>query len=129
MTLWNQFTARFGARPDLLGFAATATPTADEWLGAFTGRFMQHPDTADGTQALLSGLRIYTPDFMAQLAALPPVAARRPPIMGNIPQAVYTATGPIILDVYQRLLSQSADRREIQAAFTQAVPALVQRYN
>jgi hypothetical protein len=129
MAFWNQFTARFGAQPDLLGFAATATPSADAWLGAFTDRFMQHPDTVAGTQAFMSGLRFYTADFMTQLAALPPVATRRPPIMGNIPCAIYTATGPIILDVYERLIRQHADRRTIEAAFTQALPALIQQYN
>ena len=129
MDLWNKLTAGFGSHADLLGFASTARPTADEWLAAFTGNFMQHPDATHGTQALMSGLRFYTPEFMAAVTAIPPVATRKPLLAGNIPQAIYTATGPIIATVYQNLISRNAARSEIQAAFTQAMPSLLAQYN
>ncbi len=129
MALWKRITAHFGAQTDMLGFPAAATPTADEWLAAFTANFLYHPNVAQGTAALMSGLRYFTPEFTAQIAALPPVAGRLPVIPGNIPQAIYTATGPIIAEVYQTMIGTKADRRAIQAAFARAVPALVTRYN
>jgi hypothetical protein len=129
MNIWNRFTARSRPQLDTLGFAAGATPSADEWLAAFTGNFMGQPNAAHSTLALMSGVRFYTPAFVAQIAALPPITARQPAITGNIPRAIYAATGPIITNVYQNLISRHADRAAIEAAFARATPALVDRYN
>lgn len=129
MNMWNQITARFGPKADMLGFAADATPSAHEWLVAFTTDFMGHADAAHSTQALMSGLRFYTPDFMAQIAALPPIETRPYEVAGNIPRAVYTLTGPAIVDVYQKVISRSVERGQVQAAFAQFAPVLVGRYN
>ena len=129
MNIWTRITAGFGARPDMLGFAAGATPTADEWLTAFTANFMGQPYADHGALALMSGLRFYTPAFVAALAALPPVEMRQPHIAGTIPRAIYTATGPIIADAYQKLIGRNAGHAEIQAAFAQATPALAAQYN
>ena len=73
--------------------------------------------------------RFYTPAFMAALAALPPVEMRRLHVAGTIPRAIYTATGPIIADAYQKLIGRNAGHAEIQAAFAQAPPALAAQYN
>jgi hypothetical protein len=129
MNIWNRLTARSRSRLDTLGFAAGAAPSADEWLAAFTGNFMGQPNAEHATLALMSGVRFYTPAFVAQLAALPPINARQPAITGNIPRAIYTATGPIIAAVYQNLISRHAGRADIEAAFARATPALVGRYN
>src|SRR4051794_4802555 len=85
----NPLTIRFGAGPDLLGFAAAATPTADEWLAAFTGYFIRHPQAKLGASALMSGLRFYTAAFVAEIGALPSVEFRQPPLPGRIPNAIY----------------------------------------
>src|SRR5690242_16265878 len=129
MTPWQQLTARFGDRADVLGFAPEAAPSADEWLVAFTRYFTRRPDVARGAQALMSGLRFFTADFVAALAALPPGEKRHPAIPGNISQAVYTATGPIIGAVYEQLIRRNAGRAEIQAAFLAAAPGLLGRYD
>jgi hypothetical protein len=129
MNPWNRFAARFAGRRDLLGFAADATPSADEWLAAFTRHFLGHPDAEHGHQALMSGLRFYTADFVAAIAALPPVAVRQPPLLGNRPRAIYTAAGPIIAAVYQQLIARHAAREEISAAFTEAAPGLLGGYD
>ena len=129
MNPWNRFAARFAGRRDRLGFATDATPSADEWLAAFTRHFLGQPDAEHGQQALMSGLRFYTADFVAAIAALPPVALRRPPILGNRPRAIYTAAGPIIAAVYQQLIARNAAREEISAAFTEAAPGLLGGYD
>src|SRR3954447_25179871 len=95
MPIWPQFLARIGAKPDLLGFAAGATPSADEWLAAFTRHFMSNPEAAQGTQALMAGLPFYTPAFVAALAALPPGGTPQHPIAGTIPREIYTTAGPL----------------------------------
>jgi hypothetical protein len=128
MDAWNKLTARFNTGPDLLGFTATATPTADEWLAAFTTYFMKHPQAKPGARALMSGLRFYTAPFVAELAALPSVELRQPALPGRIPDAIYTATRPIITSVYQTLISQNAARREVEAAFARAMPGLIGQY-
>ena len=71
MNHWNRFAARFAGRRDRLGCAADATPSADEWLAAFTRHFLGQPDAEHGRQGLMSGLRFYTADFVAAIAALP----------------------------------------------------------
>jgi hypothetical protein len=129
MPTWPQVTARFGAHSDMLGFAPAATPSADEWLVAFTRHFLRHPDVAYGAQALMSGLRFYTADFVAALAALPPGESRHPAISGNRPQAIYTATGPLIAAVYEQAIRRNAGRAEVQAAFTAAAPGLLGHYD
>jgi hypothetical protein len=128
MLTWPQFTARFTAPPDLLGFAPCATPAADEWLAAFTDDFMRYPDAAHGAQALMSGLRFYTAAFVAEIAALPPVGSRRPALVGAIPREIYTATGPIIAGVYAQFISRDAPPPQTQAAFARETPALVACY-
>jgi hypothetical protein len=128
MPTWPQFTARFTAKPDLLGFAPGAAPAADAWLAAFTDNFMRAPDAAHGAQALMSGVRFYTAAFVAELAALPPVESRRPAIVGAIPREVYTATGPIIVRVYAQFISRNVPLAQIQAAFARETPALVACY-
>jgi len=129
MNIWNKLTARLGPRADMLAFAPDATPSADEWLVAFTESFVRRPDSAHATNTLMSGLRFFTAEFVANIASLPSPETRRPPIGGRIPRAIYTATGPIIQDVYQKLISRNAGRGQIQAAFAQAVPVLVGEYN
>jgi len=129
MDIWNRLTARFAPRADMLDFAPDATPSADDWLVAFTESFVRRPDAAHATNTLMSGLRFFTAEFVAGVASLPSPETRRPPIGGRIPRAIYTATGPIILDVYQKLISRNAGRGQIQAAFAQAVPVLVGEYN
>ena len=128
MDIWQQLTARFDTGPDLLGFDATATPTADEWLAAFTAYFLRHPEAKQGVRALMSGRRFYTPAFVAEVAALPSVELRQPPLPGRIPNAIYTATRSIIAAVYQDRISRSAGRPEVQAAFAQAMPGLIGQY-
>ena len=125
MHLWQRLTARFGPQPDLLGFAADATPGADAWLMAFTSHFMQHPTAGAGTAAFMSGLRFFTAQFVAGIQALPAIETRRPPLAGRIPRVIYTTAGPIITDVYERLISRHAERATILTAFEAAVPALV----
>ena len=129
MNIWNRLTTLFGLRADMLDFAPDATPSADDWLVAFTESFVRRPDAAHATNTLMSGLRFFTAEFVAGVASLPSPETRRPPIGGRIPRAIYTATGPIILDVYQKLISRNAGRGQIQAAFAQAVPVLVGEYN
>jgi hypothetical protein len=129
MKLWNRLVARFGPQPDLLGFTPTATPDADTWLTAFTGNFMSHPTAAHGADALMSGLRFYTLAFVAELQALPSIDVRQPRLAGRIPRAIYATTGPIIVDVYQNLISRNTGHGAIQAAFLQAMPGLVNQYN
>jgi len=129
MNFWNRLTDRTSSRVDMLDFATGATPSADEWLVAFTGSFMQHPEVAHATNTLMSGLRFFTAEFVADVASLPSPETRRPQLAGRIPRAIYTATGPIIQDVYQKLISGNAGRSQIQAAFAQAVPVLVGEYN
>jgi hypothetical protein len=127
MNLWTRFTDRLGPQPDLLGFTPTATPTADVWLHAFTDSFMSRSTAAYGTDALMSGLRFFTADFVAQIQALPPIDARQPPLPGRIPRAVYATVGPIIVDVYQNVISHKAGRGEIRTAFLQAMPGLLRQ--
>src|SRR5690242_18242962 len=67
MNPWNRFAARFAGRRDRLGCAADATPSADEWLAAFTRHFLGQPDAEHGRQGLMSGLRFYTADFVAAI--------------------------------------------------------------
>jgi hypothetical protein len=129
MDIWNRLTARFGPQPDLLGFASTATPTADAWLQAFTDHFMSHPNAAAGADAFMSGVRFYTAAFVAEIKALPPVEERQPPLPGRIPRAIYMTAGPIIVDVYQNLMSRNAGHREIHAAFVRAMPGLLRQNN
>jgi hypothetical protein len=129
MNIFKQLTTRFGSRADMLDFAQEATPSADEWLVAFTNSFMSRPDAAHATNTLMSGLRFFTAGFVAKIASLPSPETRQPPIGGSIPRAIYTATGPIIEDVYNKLISCNAGRGQIQAAFEQAVPALVVAYS
>jgi len=129
MNIWNKLTARFGPRADMLAFAPDATPSADDWLVAFTENFVRRPDAAYATNTLMSGLRFFTAEFVANIASLPSPETRKPPIGGRVPRAIYTATGPIIQDVYQKLISRNAGRGQIQAAFARAVPVLVGEYN
>ena len=129
MDIWNRFTARFGPQPDMLGFVSTATPTADVWLQAFTDHFMSHPNADEGAAAFMSGLRFYTAAFVAEIKALPAVEERHPPLPGRIPRAMYMTAGPIIVDVYQNLMSRNAGHREIHAAFVQAMPGLLRQNN
>jgi hypothetical protein len=129
MSIWNRLTDRFSAKPDLLGFADAATPTADEWLTAFTLYFMQNPGVEHGVRGLMAGLRFFTAQFVAEIAALPPVESQRSPVAGSIPKAIYTATAPIVVGVYQNSISRKAGRGDIQAAFTQAAPRLMDEYN
>src|SRR5690554_404584 len=77
----------------------------------------------------MSGVRFYTPAFVAQIAALPPIAPRQPAITANLPRAIYTDTRTIIAAVYQNLIRRHAGRAEMEAAFARATPALVGRYN
>jgi hypothetical protein len=128
MNTWERFTGLFGTKRDMLGFTAAATPSAEEWLDAFTTDFMRHPTTEHGAQALMSGVRFYTPAFVAQLAALSPVTAHQPAITGTIPRAIYTATGPLISGVYENLISRHAGQAEMQTAFTTAAAQLVKEY-
>ena len=129
MNIWNRLTTRLGPRADMLEFAPDATPSADEWLVAFTKSFVRRPDAAYATDTLMSGLRFFTAEFVANIASLPSPERRQPPIGGRIPRAIYTATGPIIEDVYQKLISRNAGRGQIQSACAQAVPVLVGEYN
>src|SRR5438270_6068673 len=110
MTIWNRLTTRLGPRADLLDFVPGATPSPDEWLVAFTKSFVRYPDAAHATNTLMSGLRFFTAEFVAGVASLPSPEKRQPPIGGRIPRAVYAATGPIIEDVYQNLISRNAGR-------------------
>ena len=98
-------------------------------LMAFTESFVRRPDAAHATNTLMSGLRFFTAEFVAGVASLPSPETRQPPIGGRIPRAIYTATGLIIQDVYQKLISRNAGRGQIQTAFAQAVPVLVGEYN
>ncbi len=129
MNIWNQLTASFVPRADMLDFAQDATPSADEWLVAFTESFMRFHDAEHATRTLMSGLRFFTAEFVADIASLPSPETRQPPIGGSIPRAIYAATGPIIEDVYQKVIRRNAGRGQIQAAFAQAVPVLVGEYN
>ncbi len=128
MTIQHYIPAEFSAGRDLLGYTNTATPSADVWLATFAASLMQEPTAAHGTDALMSGLRFYTPAFVAEIAALPPVEARLPPLAGSTVRAIYTATGPIIVTVYRTLIQRQAGREEIQAAFAQAASELVATY-
>jgi len=128
MNIWHQLTARLGPRADMLDFSPSAAPSADEWLVAFTKSFIRRPDAAHATNTLMSGLRFFTAEFVANIASLPSPETRQPPIGGSIPRAIYKTTGPIIEDVYHRLISRDAGREQIQAAFAHAVPALVGEY-
>jgi hypothetical protein len=119
----------FSAGRDLLGYTPEATPGADAWLAAFTRSFMQQPDAAHATEAFMSGQRFYTPAFVAEIAALPPVESRLPPLAGRAAQGIYTATGPIIVAVYQTLIRRKASHADIQAGFAQAVEGLVSAYH
>jgi len=129
MNILNRLTAGFGPRADALDFAQDATPSADAWLVAFTDSFMQRPDAEHATRTLMSGLRFFTAEFVANIASLPSPETRQPPIGGSIPRAIYKATGPIIEDVYQKFIRLNAGRGQIHSAFAQAVPALVGEYN
>lgn len=117
--------AGFSVGRDLLGYTLGATPSADAWLAAFTRSFLQQPTAAHATDAFMSGLRFYTPAFVAEIAALPPVESRLPPIPGRTAQAIYTATGPIVIAVYQTLIRRNGGREKIQVAFAQAVDGLL----
>jgi hypothetical protein len=125
----HSVSAGFSAGRDLLGYTPGATPPADAWLATFTGSLLQQPTAAHGTEALMSGLRFYTAAFVAEIAALPPVEARLPPLPGHTAQAIYTATGPIIVTVYQTLILRQARREEIEAAFAQAAAELIAAYH
>jgi hypothetical protein len=121
--------AGFSVGRDLLGYTLGATPSADAWLATFTGSLMQQPTAAHATDAFMSGLRFYTPAFVAEIAALPPVESRLPPIPGRTAQAIYTATGSIVIAVYQTLIRRNGGREKIQAAFAQAVDGLLAAYH
>ena len=97
MNIWNRLTTHSNLRADMLAFAPDARNT------------------------LMSGLRFFTAEFVAGIASLPSPETRQPPIGGRIPRAIYTATGPIIEDVYQKLISRNDGRGQIQAALAQAV--------
>jgi hypothetical protein len=129
MNIWKRLTTNFGPRADTLAFAPDATPSADEWLTAFTENFVRHPDATRATNALMEGLRFFTADFVASIASLPTPERRLPPNAGRMPMAIYAATGPIIEEVYRKLISHNAGRGQIRAAFTLAVPVLVVEYN
>lgn len=128
MDIWDRVTARFDSGPDVLGFTATATPAADEWLAAFTTYFMKHPQARPAARALMSGLRFFTAPFVAEIAALPSVELRQPALPGRIPNAIYTSTRSIIAAVYQNRISRNAGPQEVQAAFAQAMPGLLGQY-
>src|SRR5215212_2266044 len=113
MNSQNQFDTDFGGGRDMLNYTPGATPSADVWLAAFTTDLMGHADADHGAQALMSGLRFYTSAFVAELAALPPVEARLPPLPGSGARAIYTATSPIIRDVYEQLIRRHASHAEI----------------
>jgi Glycoside hydrolase family 44 len=83
MSIWNRLISRFGPRADMLDFAPDATPSADEWLVAFTESFMRRPDAAHATNTLMSGLRFYTAEFVAGVASLPSPETRQPAIGGR----------------------------------------------
>jgi hypothetical protein len=129
MNSQNQFETSPGAGRDMLNYTPGATPSADAWLAAFTQDFLAHPDGSHGAQALMSGLRFYTADFAAELAALPPVEVRLPPLTGSVARAIYTATGLLILGVYEQWIRRHASHAEIQAAFTAALPGLQAQYH
>jgi len=129
MPIWQQITAPFRAQLDMLGFAADAMPSPDEWLVAFTRQFLRRPEVARGAQLLMSGLRFFTADFVAALTLLPPGERRHPALPGDIPQATYTAAGPIIVDVYERLIGRKAGPAEIERGFLAAAPALLGHYD
>jgi hypothetical protein len=129
MTTPHLIPAGFSAGRDLLGYTRGATPPADAWLAAFTGSLIKQPTAAHGTEALMSGLRFYTAAFVAEIAALPPVEARLPPLPGTTARAIYTATGLIILTVYQTLIRRKAGRAEIRAAFARAAAELITTYH
>ena len=129
MTIQDQFDTRFGGSRDMLGYTPGATPSADAWLGTFTTDFIAHADGTHGAHALMSGLRFYTAAFVAEIAALPPVESRLPPVSGPLARAIYTATRPIILDVYQTQIRQHTGNAEILAAFTRAMPGLLATYH
>jgi hypothetical protein len=121
--------AEFRAGRDLLDYTFTATPSADVWIATFATRLVQQPTAAYATDALMSGLRFYTAAFVAEIAALPPVASRLPPLTSHAVQAIYTATGPIIVAVYQNLIRRNAEPVEIQAAFAQAAEGLLTTFH
>jgi hypothetical protein len=129
MNIWNRLTASFGPKVDVLGFAPDAKPSTEQWLVAFTESFMRHHDAPHATNTLMSGLRFFTAEFVANIAPLAPPETRQPPVYGSVPRAIYAATGPIIEDVYQKLISQNAGSGQIRAAFAHAVPVLVGEYN
>ncbi|HMA33897.1 MAG TPA: hypothetical protein VKY74_05390 [Chloroflexia bacterium] len=129
MTTPNPLDTHFSGSRDMLGYTPGATPSADAWLATFTRDFLAHAEGTHGAHALMSGLRFYTAAFVAEIAALPPVALRLPPIAGSVAQAIYTATQAIILDVYETQIRRQAEHADILAAFTQAMPALVAQYH
>jgi hypothetical protein len=114
-----------GAGRDLLGYTPSATPSADTWLATFARDFVAHADGAHGADALMSGLRYYTPAFMAEIAALPPVESRLPPLPGSAARAIYTAAQPILLAVYATQIGPQAEVAAIRAAFAHAMPGLL----
>lgn len=119
----------FGASRDLLGYTPAATPSADSWLTTFARDFIAHADGARGADALMSGLRYYTPAFMAEIAALPPVESRLPPLAGSAVRAIYTAAQPILLDVYATHIGRQAEAAAVRAAFAHAMPGLLAHYH
>jgi len=127
MSFWQRLTGRGSSSLDLLGFAPTATPTADAWLDTFTNDFMQRPTAAHGADTFMSGLRFYNAAFVAELQALPPVEARHPKLPGVIPRAIYTTAGTIIVAVYTNFISRNAGRGEIRAAFALEMPNLLSK--
>jgi hypothetical protein len=124
----HPFDTRFSASRDLLGYTPAATPSADTWLATFARDFIAHADGAHGADALMSGLRYYTPAFMAEIAALPPVESRLPPLSGSAARAIYTAAQPILLDVYATHIGRRAEDAAIRAAFAHAMPGLLAHY-
>ena len=73
----------------------------------------------------MSGLRYYTPAFMAEIAALPPVESRLPPLAGSAVRAIYTAAQPILLAVYATHIGRQAEPAAVRAAFAHAMPGLL----
>jgi hypothetical protein len=129
MSVITRLTHLWGPPPDLLGFGPSASPTADEWLAAFTDQFIRHPTQVFGTAALMSGVRFFSRPFIVEIAALGPVETRSPMIPGYIPQAIYRTVGPIICQVYAQQIRHNAEPAQIEAAFTAAVPELLDRYS
>jgi hypothetical protein len=125
----NVYDTHIDTSRDMLGYTPAATPSADAWLASFTRAFTAQANGQPGARALMSGLRFVTADFMAEIAALPPVALRLPPLPGGGTQAIYTATQGIIRDIYENQIQRQAEPAAILEAVTQAMPGLLAAYH